>query len=100
MLLKVYKSRSSGVLRITSMYKMPVSFDMHKEFDVNQKKALSIRRGLAIRYSLSLAWFKAHLGCGAALAWFVPSLPRAAKPLPRVGAKASGTAHAKVDCLT
>lgn len=75
MLLKVYKSRSSGVLRITLMYKIPVSFDVHKEFDVKQKKALSIRRGLAIRYSLSLAWFKAHLGCGAALTWFVPSLP-------------------------
>jgi hypothetical protein len=52
MLLKGYKSRSSGVLRITLMYKMPVSFDMYKEFNIKQKKALSIRRGLAIRYSL------------------------------------------------
>lgn len=82
------------------MYKMPVSFDMHKKFDVKQKKALSIRRGLAICYSLSLAWFKAHLGCGAALTWFVLSLPRAAKPLPRIEAKVSGIAHPKVDCLT
>jgi hypothetical protein len=82
------------------MYKMPVSFNMLKEFDVKQKNALSIRRGLAIRYGLSLACFKAHLGCGAALTWFVPSLPRAAKPLPRIGAKVRGTAHSKVDCLT
>ena len=83
MLLKVYKSRSSGVLRITLMYKMPISFDMHKEFNIEQKKALSIGE------------VQSSFGCS-----MVRPEPRAAKPLPRIGAMVSGTALSKVDCLT
>ena len=87
MLLKVYKSRSSGVLRITLMYKMPVSFDMHKEFNIEQKKGVIYWR------ASKLIWVRGRFD-------MVRPEPRAAKPPPRIGAMVSGTALSKVNCLT
>lgn len=70
MLLKVYyKSSSSRVLHITLVYKMHLSFDMHKEFDVKQKKALSIPSVVPLLEAFVAAWLfaMAYRWCGAKL---------------------------------